>query len=413
MADAANASMFAPKAPGFMRAPQHTYQALRAGGAIHHDAESGVYFVLSYAAAEEVMRSPRRFSSQVDRATMRAGGLPAEVIEIRKRGWPLALTLSHNDGPSHAAFRKLTVPFFMPKALDRLQPFIAERSAELWASIARAGEIDFVTDYAVPLPIAVIGEHLGMRHHGDETLKRWSDAFADEIGFLTSDDRAVEIAHQTLACHRAMKVLCDERRGGTGEDVITALANATVDGRALEVPELLSILTQLLVAGNETTTATLAFAALRLATAPELFARLRDHRERIAPFVEEVLRLDSPIQGQFRRTVGDEVIAGTPIPAGSLLHVRFASANRDETVWGVDDGKVHLDRRPPRPHMAFGSGMHFCIGAALSRLELQIALNQLLDRFRGVELVGDVNDLPFRTHFHHRGLLSLPLRFIT
>lgn len=403
---------FAPRAPGFMAAPHEAYRALRALGPLFHEAGTGIFYVLDHALASEVMRAPERFSSTVDRAAMREGGIPPRVQEIRARGWPLALTLSHNDGPSHDAYRALVAPFFTPRALKAIRPFVEAKAGALVAALPAESPVDLIAELAVPLPIAVIGQLLGMGHLGEATLKRWSDAFADEIGFLTSEARAIEIAEEALACHRAMMALVEERRGGNGADVITALANAEIEGRPLEPGEILSILTQLLVAGNETTTATLGFALLRLAEDPALFALLQGERERIPAFIEEVLRLDSPIQGQFRKAVADETLGGVAIPAGSLLHVRFASANRDETVWGPDDDRVRLDRRPPAPHLAFGMGLHFCVGAGLSRLELDIALNRLLDRFRGLRLAVGRDSLPFRTHFHHRNLLRLPMECV-
>lgn len=402
---------FTPRAPGFMAAPHEAYRALRAKAPVFHEHETGIFYVLDHALASEVLRSPERFSSAVDRASMRAGGLPPEVIEIRKQGWPLAPTLSHNDGPSHDAFRALVAPLFLPRGLARIRPFVEARVAELVGALPEGAPVEFVAALAVPLPIAVIGELLGMRHLGDETLKRWSDAFADELGFLTSDDRAIAIARETLACHQAMMALVEARRGGVGEDAISLLANAEVEGRPLAPGEILSLLTQLLVAGNETTTATLAFALLRLARTPGLWSRLAADRALLPRFVEEVLRLDCPIQGQFRKAVADETLGGTAIPAGSLVHVRFASANRDEAVFGPDDDVLRLDGRAPAPHLAFGMGLHFCVGAALSRLELVLALEALLDRFAGVALAAGAEPLPFRTHFHHRNLLALPLEF--
>lgn len=402
---------FAPRAPGFMADAPNAYRRLRAAGPVHHEPETGIFYVLDHALASEVMRAPARFSSAVDRAGMRAGGLPAEVVAIRRQGWPLAPTLSHNDAPSHDMWRKLVAPFFLPRGLDRIRPFVASRTAALVAALPSGRPVDIVAALAVPLPIAVIGELLGMRHLGETQLKRWSDAFADELGFLTSDERAVEIARDTLVCHQAMMALVDERRGGDGQDAISVLANAVVDGRPAEAGEILSVLTQLLVAGNETTTATIGFAVLRLARSPALLARLRADRGLLPTFLEEVLRLDSPIQGQFRRAVGDEILGGTRLPAGSLIHVRFASANRDERVWGPDDDQPRLDGRAPAPHLSFGMGLHFCVGAALSRMELLLTLGALMDRFSHWRLAEDPAHLFFRTHFHHRNLLSLDVEF--
>ena len=403
--------MFAPREPGFMAEAPAAYRSLRAQGGIHHEVASGIFYVVDHALATEVMRAPARFTSAVDRAAMREGGLPPEVVAIRRQGWPLLPTLSHNDGPSHDDYRRLVRGFFLPKALAGLQPFIDARSEALIAGLPVGEPVDIVASLAVPLPIGVIGKLLGMDGVGDARLKQWSDAFADELGFLTSTARAIEIAHQTLACHRQMMALVEQRRGTAGEDVISALANAEIDGRALQPGEILSLLTQLLVAGNETTTATLAFAVLRLARDPALLARLRADPGKLGLFVDEVLRLDSPIQGQFRKALADERLGDTAIPAGSLLHVRFASANRDEAVWGPDTDVVQLDRRPPAAHLAFGLGLHFCVGAALSRLELEITIGKLLHRFGRWQLADAATPLSFRTHFHHRNLLRLDVEF--
>ncbi len=384
------------------------------GGPLWTEPETGVVFVLDYALAEEVMRNHQRFSSFADRAAMRKGGLPPEVLAIKAQGWPLALTMVQNDGPSHDHYRKLVGPFFLPRRLRLMEPFVAGRITELLDAIdAKGGHCDFFPDFAVPLPVSVIAQYLGMRHLGDETIKHWSDAFADEIGFLTSDARAIAIANLTLECHRAMHALCVERRGQTGDDIITALANATgPDGAPLEPGELLSILTQLMVAGNETTTATLGFALLRLASDAALLETLQETPALIAPFLEEVLRLDSPIQGQFRKAVGDQQLGGHHIADGTMLHIRFAAANRDEEVWGPPSDAVRIDRKPPKPHMAFGNGIHFCVGAALSRLEMRLALEQIITRYRAIRLLCDPDDLPFRTNFHQRGMTALPLELV-
>lgn len=397
-----------------MNSPDESYCHLRQQAPVWEEPETGIWFVTTYEIAEEIMRSHDRFSSAVDRISMREGGLPEKAQEIRKKGWPMALTLSHNDTPSHNDYRKLVGSFFMPKRLKQVRPFVALQIQNLLGDIEKkTGTFDFLSAFSVPLPISVIGEYLGMRHLGDDNLKIWSDAFADEIGFLTDDDRAIEIASITLACHREMVALADERRGQQGNDVISALANAEMpDGRPLENSEILSILTQLLVAGNETTTSTLNFAITHFAEFPDMFRRLKSKPDLVPRFVEEILRVESPIQGQFRKAVGDQEVGGVRIPDGSLIHVRFGSANRDETVWGAESGLVNLNARQPKPHLAFGNGIHFCVGAALSRLELNDAILAMLDRYKGVSLKCSMDELQFAKHFHQRRVNFLPVEFV-
>jgi cytochrome P450 len=404
---------FDPKADDFMDNPWEFYRRLRVAAPVFRDPRHDIFFVTRYDLVDQVLKDAQRFSSQVDRASMRRGGLPPKVLEIRAQGWPLALTMSQNDTPSHDVFRSLVSPFFTPRNLESIEPFVRARAQALVDALPLGVAVDVVPALAVPLPIAVIGRYLGMQEYGEITLKRWSDAFADEIGMLTSEDRAVEIAQLTLDCHRAMLALCEARRRSPRDDIISHIARARIDAddgqRALTDGELLSMLTQMLVAGNETTTNTLAAGVLRLAETPGLLQRLRGTPELLPRFVEELLRLESPVQGQFRRALRDTELGGVNIPAGSLLHVRLASANRDEAAFGEHAEQVNLDGRPPAPHKAFGAGMHFCLGAMLSRLELKLAFELISRSIRSIELAVPRSDIHFHTHFHLRGLESLPV----
>lgn len=405
---------FDPKSDRFMDSPWEFYRRLRSVAPVYLDSRHGIYFVTSYRLVDEVMKDAKRFSSQVDRASMRKGGLPDRVRQIRAGATPLALTMSQNDAPSHDIFKALVSPFFTPRNLTRLEPFIRKRARELVDEIGPNTPIDFVNSFAVPLPIAVIGQALGMRDCGDDRLKRWSDAFADEIGLLTSDARAVEIAELTLECHKTMLEICALRRSEPQDDIISHLVGAQIadetgQSRPLQDGELLSMLTQMLVAGNETTTNTLSGGMLRLASEPQLFSRLRNEPTAIPMFVEEILRLESPVQGQFRRAIVATQLDEVEIPAGALLHCRLASANRDELVYGPQSDQLNLDSRSPAPHKSFGSGMHFCLGAMLSRLELRLAFELITQSFERAELAPDSTGLRYHTHFHLRGLESLPI----
>jgi cytochrome P450 len=412
-ADRAYLTEFDPKADDFMDHPWEFYRRLRERAPVFHDPRHDIWFVTSFELVDRVMKNPKLFSSQVDRASMRQGGLPPRVLEIRAQGWPLAMTMSQNDAPSHDVFKGLVSPFFTPRNLGVVEPFVRDKARALMDALPRGERVDFVEAFAVPLPIAVIGHYLGMSECGEATLKRWSDAFADEIGLLTSEARAVEIAELTLDCHRTMLAICEARRAEPREDIISHLVQARIDidgaPRPLTEGELLSMLTQMLVAGNETTTNTLSAGMLRLAQEPSLLARLAAQPELVGPFVEELLRLESPVQGQFRRAVEDTELGGVRIPAGALLHVRLASANRDAAAFGQHADELHLDARPKAAHKAFGAGMHFCLGAMLSRLELRVAFELLSAELTAVRLAVPREQVHFHTHFHLRGLESLPV----
>jgi cytochrome P450 len=402
---------FDPKAPDFMNDPFDFYACLRADAPVFSDPRSGITYVASYELAEHVFRNHALFSSAIDRPAMRDGGMFPALAEVKAQDWPNALTITQNDDvPSHDMFRAMVSQFFLPKNLTAIEPFIRARTVQLLDEVAAKGTAEFVTDFAVPLPISVIGRYLGLDEHGYAKLKQWSDAFADELGLIASDERALEAAHLALECNRAILSTAEKRRANPDADIISHLVAVRLpEGRPLSDPELLSIVRQMLVAGNETTTNTLTAGVLRMARDSALIDRLRAEPERISSFVEETLRLETPVQGQFRRAAADTELAGVPIAKGTLLHVRLASANRDETVFGEDSDRLKLGERPARPHLAFGLGLHFCVGAMLSRLELKIAFLAIANRFGTIALAEAASKLSYRKHFYHRGINRLSL----
>ena len=402
---------FDPKARDFMNDPFDFYTCLRADAPVFADPRSGITYVANYALAEQVFRNHALFSSAIDRPALRDGGTFPALAEIKAQDWPSACTITQNDDvPSHDMFRATVSHFFLPKNLIAIEPFIRERTDTLLETMAAKGTTEFVADFAVPLPISVIGRYLGLDGYSYTKLKQWSDAFADELGLLASDERALEAAKLTLECNAAILATAGQRQAAPCSDIISHLATLRLpDGRPLTDPELLSIVRQLLVAGNETTTNTLTAGILRLAREPALLHRLQEKPEQISSFVEETLRLETPVQGQFRRAMADTVLGGIPIAKGTLLHVRLASANRDEAIFGVDSSRLKLGERPLRPHLAFGLGLHFCLGAMLARLELKIAFLAIVKRFRAIELAEPGAPAHYHTHFYHRGLKALHL----
>lgn len=400
-----------PKAADFLQDPFGFYDWLRANNPVYLDPRHGIYFVGTYELAEQVFKDHDLFSSNVYRPAMRQGGIFQALQEIKDRDWPVVRTMSQNDdAPTHDTFRALVSHFFLPRSLAALEPFVRGKVDELLTSIEGRGACDAIQDLAVPLPIAVIGEMLGFEGEARGKLKAWSDAFADELGLLTSDARALEAAELILEAHRCMVETAERRMAEPRADIISHLAHARLpDGRRLTEPELVSMLSQLLIAGNETTTNMLGAGILRLATDRALFERLKREPQLLSSFIEELLRLETPVQGQFRRATRETQLGGVVIPKDALLHVRLASANRDERVFGQDASELQLGARHPRPHLAFGVGMHFCVGAMLSRLEMRLAFGEILARWEDLTLGAPLSELRYRSHFHHRGLLRLPV----
>lgn len=203
-----------------MTNPHDSHLVIRAHGPAYHEQETGIYFVGRYDLVRAVLLDSARFSSAIDRAAMRVGGVPDAVRQIKAVYVPSVPTLSQNDNTAtHDAYRKIVGPWFLPRDLESLHGFVQARTNELLDTIADRGECDFVADFAVPLPISVIRAHLGFDDVDDATVKRWSDTFADDIGLLTSEARAIEVAQLGLEAQQYMLRLCAERRRNPRADV--------------------------------------------------------------------------------------------------------------------------------------------------------------------------------------------------
>lgn len=276
---------------------------------------------------------------------------------------------------------------FTPRAVDALEPRIAEIAGELLDKVSDAGSMDLIDDFAYPLPVIVIAELMGIPADDRDRFKRWSD-------LMVGQARAVEVqgSPTRAAVQRQMGEyffsMIEERRRSPGEDLISRLLAAQVDGEHLDAMELLGFCALLLVAGNETTTNLLGNAVLTFLESPGLIEHLRSHREALPSAIEEALRFRSPVQSMYRVAAENTTLGGSDIPAGSRLVAWIGSANRDERQFS-DSDKFTPERHPNR-HLAFGQGIHFCLGAPLARLEARIALAAVLERLPGLAFHGDV-----------------------
>ena len=319
--------------------------------------------------------------------------------------------LGTTDDPDHRRQRRVLQDAFRPSAIAALDDEIVREGEALWAAaFSSAGQGDFVRLFAFAFPAVVIAVLLGVPRERRDDFGRWSDDIVNSLG--GADPSLAEEANRQLF------VLVDEevdqrtRRHGSGEDlpddVLSVMTLAEIDG-TLDRREVRRLSQQLLVAGHETTASLISLMLYRLIEQPELIERLRTEPHLIPSAVEEFLRFDSPVQGLFRSNPEPSTVAGTELPAGSRLQVLFASANRDDAVWERPDD-IELDRFGPgaRPHLAFGWGVHHCIGHALARREGELALRWIVERFDTVERIGPVS---VNEPFILRGLTTLPIRW--
>jgi cytochrome P450 len=289
------------------------------------------------------------------------------------------------DGEVHRREHAVVAKAFTPKRVRGMEPTIRGLCEELFAGMVGRTNVPFVEQFAIPLPVQVIASGLGLPPENFRELRRWSDGFQALIGAPNPTDEALEAFLSTSAeFTEYVTPLIEERRRNPGDDIISALVAENDTGWQPNLQEILAMVSALLLAGNETSTAALAGAVLYLARTPGLQDQVRGDRSLIPALVEETLRLTTPPQVLFRTAVADGEVAGVKIAEGQHLLLRFAAANREEKRF-EDPLVPRLDRADKR-HLTFGRGIHTCVGAPLARAELRIMLETLLDRTSAIAL---------------------------
>jgi cytochrome P450 len=397
-------SAFNPLDPAVVESPYEFHRALREQAPVH--VIPGVMVLVStYAGVLEVLSDPARFSSKTGPAVGPMAA-PAILAEMAK-GYPTVDTLLSADPPDHIRYRQLVSRAFAARRVAGMEAYIRRVAEELVDGLFGGGPVELVSRYCVPLPLSVIADQLGVPRADMPLFKKWSDDSVAPLGGMISPERAVECARSIVEFQHYMAARIEERRAEPRADILTDLVQARLDGHSpLNVPEMLSILQQFLVAGNETTANLIASATLLLARHPEQLARLRADPGLIPNMVEEALRLESPVQTLFRVATQDTKVQGVPVAKGARIAVMYASANRDPAVF-PDPDRFDVGRENARAQLAFGKGEHFCIGAALARKEAVVAFETLLARTRDLRLAPDRNDFLHVPSFILRGLREL------
>ncbi len=322
-----------------------------------------------------------------------------EAIRIyRERGHRGRAPLS-TDPPQHRRYRDMIDGFFSQRGADQQRELIERVVNELIDAFIGDDEIEFVSRFADPLPVAIITTMLGFPLADIPQLTIWSAAWVMPFaGRLTAEQQRY-VAEQGVEFQQYILRVIAEKRTNPDDSIISHLTQATFEGvdgpRPLTDEEILFTTDHLYIGGNETTTFALTSGLWLLLSTPDVEERLRADRSKLPRFVDEVLRLESPTQGLYRHCLVDVEMHGVVIPAGSTVHLRFAAANRDEAIF-ADPTVLNLDRINSARHFAFGQGEHHCPGAGLSRLEQVIAFDVLLNRIGGWSLAEG------RNSFHHK-----------
>jgi cholest-4-en-3-one 26-monooxygenase len=380
--------------------PHATFRKLRTERPVMFHEEpggKGFWAITKYADVVAISKDPRTFSSA--RGGTNIWDLPQENLST------IQMLMVNMDPPQHQKFRKLVSRGFTPRMIARLEPFVRDAAVRIIETAGELGEFDFVRHVAGELPLIVIADLMGIPQSERHLVFDWSNRLIgfDDPEFQTSLEDGTQAAMEMWAYANQLAV---ERKRAPGEDLISVLLTGEVDSENLTEMEFDAFFLMLAVAGNETTRNAITGGTLTLLEHPEQKQKLIAQPELLAGAVEEMLRWVTPVM-HFRRTAMRDVeMRGQKIKDGDKVVMFYPAANRDEEVFPNAD--VFDITRTPNEHLSFGIGQHFCLGASLARLELRIFFEELLKRYPGVELNGEVRRL--RSNFIN-GYKTIPVRF--
>ncbi|NMO16752.1 cytochrome P450 [Pyxidicoccus fallax] len=359
------------------------YARMRAEPGLFRIEPFGAYAAARYEDVRTLFKDAQRFSSEALAVTAEPPWLGPN---------PVAQSLLTQDPPRHTQLRALVSRAFGAAGMARLEAQVRQEAETLAEAAVRQREVDFVDAFSFVLPRNIIGRMLGLDPSTFTEFKRWSVNMSLISSAVPSQHQGIRDTVKEMEAY--LGDIIAARRRAPGDDMVSDLLRAEVDGRQLTDAEVMSFLFLLLPAGMETTTQLIGNAAILLARFPEQLAQARADRTHLPRFVEEVLRYESPVQFAFRIAIADVELSGTQVPAGSLVMGLVAAANRDERVFEQPE-RFLPGRDKGNQHLTFGHGVHFCLGAQLARMEARFALEALVPRIREIRLRSpDIQWLP-------------------
>lgn len=397
--------------PDIQRCPFEAYQQVMKDGPVYFDASCGWYVVTAYDEVRKAAADPETFSSVTGQLLVKTGPEQDEINKIYEaEGFLPISTLVVSDPPVHSFHRSQVDKIFTISRVKKMEEYLRTVVDEMIGEIIDAGEAEFVNQFAMKIPTYIIADQLGVPRSKFATFKRWSDAVIRESNPTNTQEEQAAITRTICELQNYMAEMVEEYRKTPNDSMLSGLAHAQDDGRNLTTVEIVSMVTQILTAGNDTTTSAMSSAMYRMITNPGLEEKLRGNPDAIGNFIEEVLRYDAPVQGLWRRVTKDTRIGDTDIPEGSLILLRYGASNHDGRQF-ADPDSFQPDRKNAKQHLTFGSGPHFCVGNQLARAELRTTFGILLDRMKNFRLKGGDGGVTFNAHIFAYGVTHLDIEF--
>lgn len=403
--------------PENLQNPYPYYDRLRREAPVFRDPKTGIVSVSTYDLVLEVNKKPKVFSSDFS-ALLSSGGsgtFDAEETAILNQGMPRRNTMLTADPPQHSRYKRIAMHALPLSRVNAMAPYVAEVTNALIDRFIKEGEVEFKSQFAEMLPGIVIADVLGVPRDDIPMFQNWVRAAILRLNGNAKPEQRADLARSEIAMQAYFRNIMAERRAEPGTDVISDLLAARLpedDGteRPLDDSEIYSIVQQIFTAGQEATAHALAYALAQLLANPEQMAAIMADESLVPNWVEETARHLSPSHNMWRVVKEDTVLGGVQLKAGEAMLLRYGSANRDPAVFDAPD-KFDVKRDNVQKHVAFGAGVHTCLGMHLARVEMGTALPILLQRLKNLRFANPDNPFQFAASHILRGMQSLPLRF--
>lgn len=403
--------------PELRARPNAFYRSMRDNDPVHFDEKLGMYLVSRFEDLQTVLRDPITYSVERGYKEQYAKGFFEEFKQILERDgqgyFPDAIM---TDPPQHTRIRRLLEKAFTAHRVKELEPRITAIARDLIEDVANKGEADGVREIAVPLTIDIICDQLGLDNVTRDQVVRWSLAITAQIGRMQDRDQMRDNAKDICELQNELITRMKARQADPREDMISDIVHARLDDEenpTLTFAEAVSLVRALLIAGNETTATAIGNLLFILATQPEIARELYDNVEDdryMTRFVEEMLRIEPPVRGLARMTTKQTELGGTRLPEGAHMLLLYASGNDDESEF-KDPRAFDINRSNLGRHVAFGAGVHRCIGAALARMEIKVVAREVIKRLDNIKLAAPVDEITYLPTVATRSIAKLPLTF--